>query len=160
MNQYHVVDSEALECFFFFFSSRRRHTRYWRDWSSDVCSSDLEVLEELLSAEDLARVARELEEDLELHLRDVHAAAVQRDRALRAVDRQRAGLDHLTHAAAGPAQERAHAASELERRERLRDVVVGAELEAVHLVRLLGLGGQHDDRDRALLPQLTAYVEA
>src|SRR3712207_3862768 len=28
--------------FFFFFSSRRRHTRYWRDWSSDVCSSDLE----------------------------------------------------------------------------------------------------------------------
>src|SRR5258707_3321613 len=28
-------------CFCFFFSSRRRHTRYWRDWSSDVCSSDL-----------------------------------------------------------------------------------------------------------------------
>src|SRR3712207_9470522 len=27
--------------FCFFFSSRRRHTRYWRDWSSDVCSSDL-----------------------------------------------------------------------------------------------------------------------
>src|SRR5215203_5299584 len=35
--------------FFFFFSSRRRHTRYWRDWSSDVCSSDLgEVVPELL----------------------------------------------------------------------------------------------------------------
>src|SRR5690625_5467066 len=27
---------------FFFFSSRRRHTRWPRDWSSDVCSSDLE----------------------------------------------------------------------------------------------------------------------
>src|SRR5690349_24277937 len=27
----------------FFFSSRRRHTRSLRDWSSDVCSSDLEV---------------------------------------------------------------------------------------------------------------------
>src|SRR2546421_3185093 len=27
---------------FFFFSSRRRHTRSDRDWSSDVCSSDLE----------------------------------------------------------------------------------------------------------------------
>src|SRR5215475_10860898 len=26
---------------FFFFSSRRRHTRFSRDWSSDVCSSDL-----------------------------------------------------------------------------------------------------------------------
>src|SRR3712207_8279137 len=24
-----------------FFTSRRRHTRYWRDWSSVVCSSDL-----------------------------------------------------------------------------------------------------------------------
>src|SRR2546429_8961366 len=28
---------------FFFFSSRRRHTRCSRDWSSDVCSSDLDV---------------------------------------------------------------------------------------------------------------------
>src|SRR5436189_2263651 len=27
---------------FFFFSSRRRHTRYIGDWSSDVCSSDLD----------------------------------------------------------------------------------------------------------------------
>src|SRR2546429_4456739 len=27
---------------YFFFSSRRRHTRCSRDWSSDVCSSDLE----------------------------------------------------------------------------------------------------------------------
>src|SRR5258707_5126611 len=31
----------------FFFSSRRRHTRYWRDWSSDVCSSDLLLKEKL-----------------------------------------------------------------------------------------------------------------
>src|SRR5438105_10593067 len=30
--------------FFFFFSSRRRHTRSTRDWSSDVCSSDLDDL--------------------------------------------------------------------------------------------------------------------
>src|SRR5690606_40828337 len=27
----------------FFFSSRRRHTRFSRDWSSDVCSSDLKA---------------------------------------------------------------------------------------------------------------------
>src|SRR5690554_7558015 len=31
---------------FFFFSSRRRHTRCGRDWSSDVCSSDLDATEE------------------------------------------------------------------------------------------------------------------
>src|SRR2546422_3452015 len=30
-------------CDFFFFSSRRRHTRCSRDWSSDVCSSDLSL---------------------------------------------------------------------------------------------------------------------
>src|SRR5690606_5999851 len=30
----------------FFFSSRRRHTRFSRDWSSDVCSSDLVLLDE------------------------------------------------------------------------------------------------------------------
>src|SRR5690606_40589544 len=29
----------------FFFSSRRRHTRFSRDWSSDVCSSDLQTAE-------------------------------------------------------------------------------------------------------------------
>src|SRR3989449_9024214 len=34
-------------CVFFFFSSRRRHTRCSRDWSSDVCSSDLLEVEHL-----------------------------------------------------------------------------------------------------------------
>src|SRR3712207_7746038 len=34
---------------FFFFSSRRRHTRYWRDWSSDVCSSDLNCVISILT---------------------------------------------------------------------------------------------------------------
>src|SRR5256884_3073929 len=33
-----------FDVFFFFFSSRRRHTRCSRDWSSDVCSSDLFLL--------------------------------------------------------------------------------------------------------------------
>src|SRR5439155_4609014 len=36
--------------YFFFFSSRRRHTRWPRDWSSDVCSSDLESYERLRRA--------------------------------------------------------------------------------------------------------------
>src|SRR5438445_1474235 len=43
----------ALSLFFFFsffFSSRRRHTRYWRDWSSDVCSSDLTLIDDQQSA--------------------------------------------------------------------------------------------------------------
>src|SRR5712692_578856 len=35
---------------FFFFSSRRRHTIWNCDWSSDVCSSDLELAEEVVAA--------------------------------------------------------------------------------------------------------------
>src|SRR2546422_5967378 len=39
-----LISSDELHVlFFFFFSSRRRHTRCSRDWSSDVCSSDLRV---------------------------------------------------------------------------------------------------------------------
>src|SRR5207245_6835548 len=36
-----AILSASVLLFFFFFSSRRRHTRCYRDWSSDVCSSDL-----------------------------------------------------------------------------------------------------------------------
>src|SRR5690554_8146368 len=36
-----------MPLFCFFFSSRRRHTRCGRDWSSDVCSSDLEMQDEI-----------------------------------------------------------------------------------------------------------------
>src|SRR5580700_3967723 len=49
---------------FFFFSSRRRHTRSLRDWSSDVCSSDLLAaqapgtpIDELSLADDEERAA-------------------------------------------------------------------------------------------------------
>src|SRR5690606_39629245 len=35
----------------FFFSSRRRHTRFSRDWSSDVCSSDLAPWENVQDAQ-------------------------------------------------------------------------------------------------------------
>src|SRR2546429_1365696 len=36
------TSSACFSAFCFFFSSRRRHTRCSRDWSSDVCSSDLD----------------------------------------------------------------------------------------------------------------------
>src|SRR2546429_2274445 len=42
----------------FFFSSRRRHTRCSRDWSSDVCSSDLAVRVESLRPVGSARAVR------------------------------------------------------------------------------------------------------
>ena len=58
------------------------------------------------------------------------------------------------------AQRRLHAAAELAQRERLGDVVVGAELEAEDLVDLLGLRGEHDDRHGAARAQAPAHLEA
>src|SRR5207249_8976121 len=43
----------------FFFSSRRRHTRSKRDWSSDVCSSDLEPAPEARPAPSMPRTGSE-----------------------------------------------------------------------------------------------------
>src|SRR5690606_41201233 len=37
----YLSEVSSAQSRFFFFSSRRRHTRFSRDWSSDVCSSDL-----------------------------------------------------------------------------------------------------------------------
>src|SRR3989454_2517004 len=45
--------------FFFFFSSRRRHTRLQGDWSSDLCSSDLQYDRKILVEKGLE--AREIE---------------------------------------------------------------------------------------------------
>src|SRR5438874_4049204 len=42
----------------FFFSSRRRHTRSLRDWSSDVCSSDLSRFAVLRGSQGKSRGAR------------------------------------------------------------------------------------------------------
>src|SRR2546430_3944545 len=44
--------SSARECSVFFVSSRRRHTRFDCDWSSDVCSSDLEDASDTPTPED------------------------------------------------------------------------------------------------------------
>src|SRR3712207_7003563 len=62
----------------FFFSSRRRHTRYWRDWSSDVCSSDLlqEAGVHLVPAQLAVEQARSVKgaEEIELIRRSVAVA--------------------------------------------------------------------------------------
>src|SRR5207247_3348922 len=42
-----------------FFASRRRHTRSTRDWSSDVCSSDLRMYDLAVKAIDALSVSRE-----------------------------------------------------------------------------------------------------
>src|SRR5688572_31291937 len=75
--------------FFFFFSSRRRHTRFDCDWSSDVCSSDLDERlrpEHLLGGHDAHRQAEDdglggVLEPLVVHGRDAVSRAVEIGRA-------------------------------------------------------------------------------
>ena len=91
---------------------------------------------------------------LELDVGQLHRAAGDRHRALRRIDHEPVGLDRAVRLLAllgqerRPPQHRADAASELADRERLGDVVVGAQLEAEHLVDLVVARGQHDDRAR------------
>src|SRR3712207_7091272 len=71
-------------CLLFFFSSRRRHTRYWRDWSSDVCSSDLrlqDVRSGIERGEDATGVTRQALEATVAFLEGRNEAALQHYRA-------------------------------------------------------------------------------
>src|SRR5690625_5259360 len=56
-HQLNPKPSEPVIHTLFFFSSRRRHTRWPRDWSSDVCSSDLNIV----VAKSLIEAAKDLE---------------------------------------------------------------------------------------------------
>src|SRR3712207_7944846 len=70
------VSKRQSTAVFFLFSSRRRHTRYWRDWSSDVCSSDLHV-------PDVVGTVRLDRDDVEQRLaRPVHRVGRRRVRRL------------------------------------------------------------------------------
>ena len=105
-------------------------------------------------------------EDLELDVGGRHDVAVARHGALARVDAQAADLDRALVVGVGARharapQRRLHARAELAHRERLGDVVVGAELEPEDLVDLLGLGGEHDDRHGlALGAQAPADLQA
>src|SRR6266481_1211384 len=73
---------------FFFFSSRRRHTRWNCDWSSDVCSSDLNNGFALLRLADIG------ETDIGGHARHAEDAKRGRDRRLGGIELQEAVARH------------------------------------------------------------------
>src|SRR5690606_39887838 len=67
---------------FFFFSSRRRHTRFSRDWSSDVCSSDLLKV-------DLAEIVGDLVDRFGTRTRELLGDRGELDRILAARSEER-----------------------------------------------------------------------
>src|SRR5947209_8522427 len=100
----------------FFFSSRRRHTRYWRDWSSDVCSSDLR-------------------RELEAH-RECEARPIPRDRDERLIEAaRRLEQNHQVDLAAHDAYEhwRATEIGRASCRESKTIIVVNQDLQVKHV---------------------------
>src|SRR5207253_1743999 len=80
--------------FYFFFSSRRRHTRWPRDWSSDVCSSDLTGVEMAGALSELIRLVL-VKDYPRLNIKDVRVLLLE------ATDRLLAAMpDRLGDAAA------------------------------------------------------------
>src|SRR5437867_4917134 len=81
--------------FFFFFSSRRRHTRSYGDWSSDVCSSDLPgVIEVSCLIEALQNLSQNQVTDGQRFeaKQAVESLGLRRDRPLEVID-PHAGVD-------------------------------------------------------------------
>ena len=111
-----------------------------------------DLLQQLVARDDPAAIERERVEQLELGRRQAGADAVDVRLHLARVDPQLLDLDRLAaallgrpHAAAGG---RADAGDELAHRERLHEVVVGADLERMHAV-VLGAARRDDDDRRA-----------
>src|SRR6516162_4056628 len=66
--------------FFFFFSSRRRHTRLQGDWSSDVCSSDLQPPSQ--GAEKSLRIAQSFRDAGEITVEEFRVGQALREHGL------------------------------------------------------------------------------
>src|SRR3954453_2123644 len=131
-----------------------------------VCAVAPDAGEEHVARPDAAGVRRERREDLELHVRRRDLGAAYAHAPLGEVDAQLVDVQRLLvgdrvaprHPAAP--ERRLDAAAELAQRERLGDVVIGAELEPEDLVDLLGLRREHDDRHGAARPEAPADLEA
>src|SRR5207249_8495417 len=99
-----VSDGQRFTIYFFFFSSRRRHTRSKRDWSSDVCSSDLEGLAERYGIEqalELDRTIKVLDPERDSFRRE----ALLLHRESRSEER-RVGKEWRARGSAGQSQEK------------------------------------------------------
>src|SRR6266487_5236302 len=92
--------------FFFFFSSRRRHTRWTGDWSSDVCSSDLDADEEAGNAGP-DRVLEAIDEHPERERQRADIGLADPARAVN-LDQRGRGVDGLLDDAEGQAGDGSH----------------------------------------------------
>src|SRR6478672_2762081 len=125
-----------------------------------------EQLQELAPGVDAAGSRGEMTEDLELRRREADPTVATLDAPPLEIDDEVAVPDHpaaggVAEIAVRPAEQGPDPAHQLAQPERLRQVVVGAQLEADHLVDLVVAGGQDEDgRLRAGGPEPAQDLEA
>src|SRR2546429_9981794 len=127
-------------CGCFFVPSRRRHTRGSRDWSSDVFSSDLQLLGiKLARQRPQPRAGSAAENDWSEHGRSKEAAASRLNQRLAATDRMVGEAKAAHHG-------RIVEIAPVENDRRLEDLLQALEIGAPKLLPL----GDDGDRNRAL----------
>ena len=120
-----------------------------------------DLLHQRLAAEHAAGPRREEVEKIELERRERDRFSVALDDATapdRCEDRRCSSTRSVSSAARAP-QQRAHPRHQLGGAERLRDVVVGADLEPEQLVALAGPRRHHEDRDVAVAADAARHLE-
>ena len=122
-----------------------------------------DALEQLVAREHEPAVVEQLPEQVELLRRELDLAVADHRLAAAGVDHEVAVANLLALVAAAlgrrAAQHALHPRHELARVERLRQVVVGADLETDDLVHVLVARGQHQDRDVRALAHAAADLE-
>ncbi|MDT4841042.1 hypothetical protein FQZ97_748830 [compost metagenome] len=124
-------------------------------------------IEDFLAGQDAPGVHRQQPEKVELRAGQLDAALVEPGLAHGVVDHQRAELQpalvlhhrRLDHCLATP-QQRTDARQQHARAHRFAHVVIGAQLQAQHLVHVVGARGEHQDRPLVLAAQLAADGQA
>src|SRR5207302_9570827 len=101
-----VILYSVFSCFFFF-SSRRRHTRFSRDWSSDVCSSDLTLRQRKRLADEFMqlRLSPRMFDALILNLRTHVAEVRQLEKEIMIIAVRDAGMPRKDFIASFPKNE-------------------------------------------------------
>ncbi len=119
------------------------------------------MLDELVLAHQPPGALQQHFEQGEFARREFHHMTVERDHAASDVVVQRAVLDDGAGAAHAPARQGSHPGFELLQREGLGHVVVGAEVEAAHLVfHTVGRGENEHRHGGAACAQLAQHLEA
>src|SRR6267378_6116276 len=144
----------AMRARLFFFSSRRRHTRSLRDWSSDVCSSDLflaqqadesvervfadfaagtpDVREDFVARDDSPGVPGEKFHQAEFGERQVDFLARAKTAVRGEIQDEVMRFQDIFAAKLLAAHKGAHSCKEFDERKRLGEVIIGAGIEAFH----------------------------